>query len=113
MLGTQFYHESIRKIIVSFGTMFNKITLESTGKVIPVIASELGDPLEHYLVPQAAQDTIDNGYLMAANVFSAYYKPQKSTDLLTYDGKLTKAGRAFLDVTKRQKTYLPGVRFDN
>ena len=36
MLGTQFYHESIRKIIVSFGTMFNKITLvrkDSSGNI--------------------------------------------------------------------------------
>ena len=36
MLGTQFYHESIRKIIVSFGTMFNKITLvrkDSSGSI--------------------------------------------------------------------------------
>ena len=27
MLGQQFYHESIRKVIVSFGTMFNNINL--------------------------------------------------------------------------------------
>ena len=36
MLGTQFYHESMRKIIVSFGTMFNKITLvrkDSSGNI--------------------------------------------------------------------------------
>ena len=36
MLGTQFYHESIRKIIVSFGTMFNKISLvrkDSSGNI--------------------------------------------------------------------------------
>jgi len=36
MLGTQFYHESIRKIIVSFGTMFNEINLvrkDSSGSI--------------------------------------------------------------------------------
>ena len=36
MLGTQFYHETVRKIIVSFGTMFNKITLvrkDSSGSI--------------------------------------------------------------------------------
>ena len=36
MLGTQFYHETVRKIIVSFGTMFNKINLvrkDSSGSI--------------------------------------------------------------------------------
>jgi len=36
MLGTQFYHETVRKIIVSFGTMFNEITLvrkDSSGSI--------------------------------------------------------------------------------
>ena len=36
MLGTQFYHETIRKIIVSFGTMFNEINLvrkDSSGSI--------------------------------------------------------------------------------
>ena len=27
MLGTQFYHESIRKVIIAFGTMFNNVQL--------------------------------------------------------------------------------------
>ena len=27
MLGQQFYHETIRKIVVAFGTMFNNIQL--------------------------------------------------------------------------------------
>ena len=27
MLGQQFYHETIRKVIVSFGSMFNNINL--------------------------------------------------------------------------------------
>ena len=36
MLGTQFYHETVRKIIVSFGTMFNEINLvrkDSSGSI--------------------------------------------------------------------------------
>jgi len=36
MLGTQFYHETIRKIIVSFGTIFNEINLvrkDSSGSI--------------------------------------------------------------------------------
>ncbi len=27
MLGQQFYHESIRKVIIAFGTMFNNVQL--------------------------------------------------------------------------------------
>ena len=36
MLGQQFYHETIRKIVVSFGTIFNDIHLvrkDNDGKV--------------------------------------------------------------------------------
>ena len=37
MLGQQFYHETIRKVIVSFGTMFNDIQLvrkDNDGSII-------------------------------------------------------------------------------
>ena len=37
MLGQQFYHETIRKVVVAFGTMFNNISLvrkDSDGKVV-------------------------------------------------------------------------------
>jgi hypothetical protein len=37
MLGTQFYHETMRKIVVSFGTLFNNIQIvrkNSTGAII-------------------------------------------------------------------------------
>jgi len=37
MLGTQFYHETIRKIVISFGTMFNDIQLvrkDNSGTII-------------------------------------------------------------------------------
>jgi len=53
MLGTQFYHESIRKIIVSFGTMFNKITLvrkDSSGNIIQSMKVPLAyGPKEKFL----------------------------------------------------------------
>ena len=37
MLGQSFYHETIRKVIVAFGTMFNDIQLvrkDSSGNII-------------------------------------------------------------------------------
>ena len=37
MLGTQFYHETIRKMVVSFGTIFNNINLvrkDNNGTII-------------------------------------------------------------------------------
>ena len=37
MLGTQYYHETIRKVVVAFGTMFNNISLvrkDSDGKIV-------------------------------------------------------------------------------
>ena len=53
MLGTQFYHETIRKIIVSFGTMFNTITLvrkDSSGKIIQSMKVPLAyGPKEKFL----------------------------------------------------------------
>ena len=29
MLGQQFYHETVRKVVVGFGTIFNNINLSS------------------------------------------------------------------------------------
>ena len=37
MLGTQFYHETIRKMVVSFGTIFNNINIvrkDNNGTII-------------------------------------------------------------------------------
>ena len=39
MLGQQFYHETIRKVIVAFGTMFNNIQIvrkDNSGNIIQV-----------------------------------------------------------------------------
>ena len=33
MLGQQFYHETMRKVVVAFGTMFNNIQLVRTNNV--------------------------------------------------------------------------------
>ena len=41
MLGQQFYHETIRKIVIAFGTMFNDIQLirkDNSGTVVQTIS---------------------------------------------------------------------------
>ena len=54
MLGTQFYHESIRKVIVSFGTMFNNISLirkDNSGNISQSMKVPLAyGPREKFLV---------------------------------------------------------------
>ena len=54
MLGTQFYHETIRKVIVSFGTMFNNISLvrkDNSGVAIQAMKVPLAyGPREKFLV---------------------------------------------------------------
>ena len=54
MLGTQFYHETIRKVIVSFGTMFNNINLvrkDSSGNISQSMKVPLAyGPREKFLV---------------------------------------------------------------
>jgi len=54
MLGTQFYHESIRKVIVSFGTMFNNINLirkDNSGNILQSMKVPLAyGPREKFLV---------------------------------------------------------------
>ena len=54
MLGQQFYHETIRKVIVSFGTMFNNINLvrkDSSGNISQSMKVPLAyGPREKFLV---------------------------------------------------------------
>ena len=54
MLGQQFYHETIRKIVVSFGTMFNNIAVvrkDNSGTVIQHMKVPLAyGPREKFLV---------------------------------------------------------------
>ena len=54
MLGQQFYHETIRKIIVGFGTTFNNINLvrkDSSGNVAQSMKVPLAyGPREKFLV---------------------------------------------------------------
>ena len=54
MLGTQFYHETIRKIVISFGTMFNDIQLvrkDNSGTITQTMKVPLAyGPREKFLV---------------------------------------------------------------
>jgi len=54
MLGTQFYHETIRKIVISFGTLFNDISLvrkDNSGAIIQSMKVPLAyGPREKFLV---------------------------------------------------------------
>jgi len=54
MLGQQFYHETIRKIVISFGTMFNDIQLvrkDNSGAIIQTMKVPLAyGPREKFLV---------------------------------------------------------------
>ena len=54
MLGQSFYHETIRKVIVAFGTMFNDIQLvrkDSSGNITQTMKVPLAyGPREKFLV---------------------------------------------------------------
>ncbi len=54
MLGQQFYHETIRKVVVAFGTMFNNIQLvrkDNTGKIVQSMKVPLAyGPRQKFLV---------------------------------------------------------------
>ena len=54
MLGQQFYHETIRKVVVAFGTMFNNIQLvrrDNDGKVVQSMKVPLAyGPRQKFLV---------------------------------------------------------------
>ena len=54
MLGQQFYHETIRKVVISFGTMFNSINLvrkDNSGAITQTMKVPLAyGPREKFLV---------------------------------------------------------------
>ena len=54
MLGQQFYHETIRKVVISFGTMFNNIELvrkDNSGSIVQTMKVPLAyGPREKFLV---------------------------------------------------------------
>ena len=54
MLGQQFYHETIRKVVISFGTMFNNINLvrkDNSGTITQTMKVPLAyGPRDKFLV---------------------------------------------------------------
>ena len=54
MLGQQFYHETMRKVVVAFGTIFNNINLvrkDNSGNIVQTMKVPLAyGPREKFLV---------------------------------------------------------------
>ena len=63
MLGQQFYHETMRKVIISFGTLFNNINLvrkNNTGTVIQTMKVPLAyGPKQKWLTRLDADASLD------------------------------------------------------
>ena len=47
MLGTYFYHEILRKTVISFGTLFNDIHIQKTNRDESQVISDLKVPLSY------------------------------------------------------------------
>jgi len=64
MFGKHFYHESLRKVVVAFGTIFNNITIhrtDSSGNVVQSIKVPLAySPKEKFLARLEQQPNLDN-----------------------------------------------------
>ena len=64
MFGKHFYHESLRKVVVAFGTIFNNITIhrtDSSGNVVQSIKVPLAySPKEKFLTRLEQQSNLDN-----------------------------------------------------
>jgi len=64
MFGKHFYHQSLRKVVVAFGTIFNNITIhrkDSSGNVVQSVKVPLAySPKEKFLVRLEQQPNLDN-----------------------------------------------------
>ena len=64
MFGKHFYHESLRKVVVAFGTIFNNITIhrtDSNGTVVQSLKVPLAySPKEKFLTRLEQQPNLDN-----------------------------------------------------
>src|SRR6056300_191103 len=64
MFGKYFYHESLRKVVVAFGTIFNNITIhrtDSSGNVVQSLKVPLAySPKEKFLTRLEQQPNLDN-----------------------------------------------------
>ena len=64
MFGKHFYHQSLRKVVVAFGTIFNNITIhrtDSSGNVVQSLKVPLAySPKEKFLTRLEQQPNLDN-----------------------------------------------------
>ena len=91
MFGKHFYHESLRKVVVAFGTIFNNITIhrtDSSGNVVQSLKVPLAySPKEKFLTRLEQQPNLDNrefsitlprmGFEIASISYDASRKLQK------------------------------------
>ena len=108
MLGQQFYHETMRNVIVAFGTLFNNIHLvrkNNSGTIIQTMKVPLAyGPKEKFLTRISADPNLNPGVALTV--------PRMGFELtsMTYDGirKLNTMGRnVATGTTGLKKIYNP------
>jgi hypothetical protein len=108
MLGTYFYHEIIRKTIISFGTLFNNINIKhkkSDGTILDDIKVGLSyGPQQKYLAKIQEQANLTKAVAitlprMSFEMNSIQYDPSRKTGV-------TQTFKA-ADGTKMKKVYMP------
>jgi len=108
MLGTYFYHEIIRKTIISFGTLFNNINIKhkkSDGTILDDIKVGLSyGPQQKYLAKIREQANLTKAVAitlprMSFEMNSIQYDPSRKTGV-------TQTFKA-ADGTKMKKVYMP------
>jgi hypothetical protein len=109
MLGTYFYHGIIRKTIIGFGTLFNKIEIrktDSSGNAVSVLEVPLAyGPVQKFLARIQQQPDLTKK--------STLTLPRMSFEMkgLQYDpsrkGSVTQTFKTVTDTSRLQKVYLP------
>ena len=90
MLGTQFYHETIRRLVVTFGTIFNDINIvrkDNNGNIVQKMKVPLAyGPKQKFLVRKKSSTTkqLDSQYMpVPYNLdFELYAMAKQSDDAL-------------------------------
>jgi len=109
MLGTYFYHEIIRKTIVSFGTLFNNIYIRHEDKKNNIVdETKVGlsyGPMQKFLAKIEQQAELNKGIAitlprMSFEMVSLQYDPTRKTSI-------TQTFRACDDSGNIKKVYMP------
>jgi len=113
MLGQQFYHETIRNIIVAFGTMFNNIQIvrkNNSGAVVQTMKVPLAyGPKQKFLVrldqdPSAANATAITLPRLGFEIGSLSYDPVRKMNRVQ---KFKKVKSSSSDSNKLDTQYMP------